>query len=171
MKILVLSDTHGQLERAENILRRIGGQMDMVFHLGDYALDAMELQRKFPALPFHLVRGNNDFSMHSQTPDKKLVRAAGKAMLLTHGHKQRVHWNPDTIAYWAEEQGADIVLFGHTHIALWEDSGRVALLNPGSLSLPRDGGLPTFGILTIEKGRMEGAIMEYWDAETFRRRN
>lgn len=168
MKILVLSDTHGHLERAEHILRRIGGQMDMVFHLGDYDLDAKALQRAFPQLPFHFVRGNNDFSM--QTPDKKLVRAEGKLFLLTHGHKQRVHWNPDTIAYWAEEQGADIVLFGHTHVPLWDDRGRVALFNPGSLSLPRDGGLPAFGILTVENGRIEGAIMEYWGEEDFRRR-
>lgn len=168
MKILVLSDTHGHLERAEQVLRRIGGQMDMVFHLGDHDLDAMELQREFPKLPFHFVRGNNDFSM--QTPDKKLVRAGGRVLLLTHGHKQRIHWSPDPIAYWAEEQGADIVLFGHTHLPLWDDSGRTALFNPGSLSLPRGGGMPTFGILTIEAGRMEGAIMEYWDAETFRRK-
>ncbi len=169
MKILVLSDTHGHLERAENVLKRIGERMDMVFHLGDHDEDAWELQKQFPKLPFYYVKGNNDFFM--DTPSKKMVRAEGKAMLLTHGHKQRVHWNPDTIAYWAEEQGADVVLFGHTHMPLWDDSGRVALFNPGSLSLPRGGGMPTFGILIIENGRLEGAIMEYWDAETFRRKN
>ena len=169
MKILVFSDTHGYLERAEKVLQRIGDRMDMVFHLGDHDEDARELQRAFPRLPFHVVRGNNDFFL--DTPSKKLVRAEGKTLLLTHGHKQRVHWNPDTIGYWAEEQGADIVLFGHTHMPLWDDRGRVALFNPGSLSLPRGGGMPTFGILLIENGRMEGAIMEYWNEETFRRKD
>lgn len=168
MKLLIFSDSHGRLENARNVLRRLGGRMDMVCHLGDHDSDAEELQREFPALPFHIVQGNNDF--YTSAPQKKMLRAGGRAILLTHGHRQRVHWNPDTIAYWAEEQGADIVLFGHTHIPLWDGRGRVALFNPGSISLPRDGGLPTFGILTIENGRMEGAVMEYWDAETFRRR-
>lgn len=168
MKILVLSDTHGYLERARHVLARIGDCMEMVFHLGDYDEDAKALAREFPQLPFHYVKGNNDFS--PDTPAKKLLRVGGKALLLTHGHKQRVHWNPGTIGYWAEEQGADVVLFGHTHIPLWDDSGRVALFNPGSLSLPRDGGKPTFGILSLENGRAEGAIMEYRDENTFRRR-
>ena len=53
----------------------------------------------------------------------------------------------------------------------WDDSWHVALFNPGSISLPRGGGLPTFGILTIENGRVEGAIMEYWNAEHFKRIN
>ena len=169
MKILVLSDTHSYLDNARNVLKRIGGKMDMVFHLGDHDGDALELQKEFPNLPFHFVKGNNDYGI--DTPSKKLVRVGGKALLLTHGHKQRVHWNPDTICYWAEEQGADVVLFGHTHMPVWDNGGRVAMFNPGSISLPRGGGLPTFGILTIENGRVEGAIMEYWNAEHFKRIN
>ena len=49
--------------------------------------------------------------------------------------------------------------------------GRVALFNPGSSALPRGGTLPTFGILTMEDGRIEGAIMEYWNKEHFKRIN
>ena len=169
MKILILSDTHSYLDHARNVLKRIGDKMDMVFHLGDHDADALELQKEFPRLPFHYVKGNNDYLM--DTPSKKMVRAGGKNLLLTHGHKQRVHWNPDTISYWAAEQGADVVLFGHTHMPVWDDSWHVALFNPGSISLPRGGGLPTFGILTIENGKVEGAIMEYWNAEHFKRIN
>lgn len=167
MKILVLSDTHAYLENARNVLRRLEDRMDLVIHLGDHDADAAQLQQEFPKLPFQAVRGNNDYGM--DTPSQKLLHVGGKTLLLTHGHKQRVHWNPATISYWAEEQGADVVLFGHTHMPLWEADGRVALFNPGSISLPRGGGLPTFGILTIEKGRIEGAILEYWNAENFRR--
>lgn len=169
MKILVFSDTHSYLENARTVLKRIGDKMDMVIHLGDHDADALALQKEFPKLPFHYVKGNNDYLL--DTPAHKVVRVGGKALLLTHGHKQRVHWNPSVISYWAEEQGADIVLFGHTHMPFWEDSGRVAIFNPGSISLPRGGGLPTFGILTIENGRMEGAIMEYWNEEQFKRSN
>lgn len=62
MKILVFSDTHNYLDNAREVLRRIGGQMDMVLHLGDHDTDAMELKKEFPSLPFHYVLGNNDYS-------------------------------------------------------------------------------------------------------------
>ena len=55
MKLLVFSDSHGWLENARNVLRRIGGRMDMVCHLGDYDSDAEELQKEFPTLPFHVL--------------------------------------------------------------------------------------------------------------------
>ncbi len=167
MKILVLSDTHSYLKNAEAVLRQIGGRMDAVFHLGDHDEDAVFLQKEFPQVPFHYVRGNNDFCM--DTPWEKLVRLGGKRLLLTHGNRQRVYNGLDTISYRAEEQEADVVCFGHTHRPLWQERGRVALFNPGSISVPRGGTLPTFGILTIENGRVEGAIMEYWDETHYKR--
>lgn len=167
MKILVFSDSHGCLENARNVLQRIGGRMEYVFHLGDLDVDAKDLQAEFPQLKFYWVQGNNDYG--GNTPSKQMVSVLGKRLLLTHGHKQRVHWNDNTIAYWAEEQGADAVLFGHTHSPVNDSQGHVMLFNPGSISLPRDSHVPTFGILDIsETGVIQGSIMEYWDKETFR---
>ena len=168
MKLLVMSDTHHYLEPAREVLRRIGSQMDMVLHLGDHDLDAMTLQEEFSALPFHYVLGNNDYSW--ETPSKKLLTVCGKKLLMTHGHKQQVYFKYDNIAYWAEEQGADVVLFGHTHRPVCDDTGRVMLFNPGSISMPRGSKTPTFGILTItENGRIEGAIMAYHPKDPFHR--
>lgn len=159
MKILVFSDTHNYLDNAREVLRRIGGQMDMVLHLGDHDTDAMELKRNF-----HLSRSIMCWAT-TITPGIRPIRrwySQAEKLLLVHGHKQRVYWNYDSISYWAEEQGADVVLFGHTHRPVYDDRGRVMLFNPGSISMPRGGTPPTFGILTIEEnGRMEGAIMEY----------
>ena len=169
MKILVLSDSHGRIETAKVVLERLAQQVDMVFHLGDHDEDAMALQRLFPKLPFHYVKGNNDYGR--ETPSHKLVSAGGKRFLLTHGHKERVHYHLQTVAYWGEEQGVDAVVFGHTHVPLNDDSGRVFLFNPGSITLPRDSFTPTFGILSIEHGRLEGSIMEYTEGGEIRRRN
>ncbi len=168
MKILVLSDSHGRLENAKAVLERLEQQVDMVFHLGDYDEDAIALQSMFSGLPFHYVKGNNDYGR--DTPSHKLVSAQGKRFLLTHGHKQRVHYNLNTIAYWGEEQEADAVVFGHTHMPLNDGAGRVYLFNPGSITLPRDSHIPTFGIITIENGKMEGAVMEYLGQGEIRRR-
>ena len=96
MKILVLSDTHAYLENARAVLAQLQGKVDAVFHLGDHDDDAVALQQEFPKLPFHYVKGNNDYRV--DTPSQKLVRLGGKTLLLTHGHKQRVYWNYDTIS-------------------------------------------------------------------------
>jgi len=169
MKILVLSDTHGYLVHAREVLRRIGDQMDMVFHCGDMDMDAMTLAEEFPELPFHFVKGNNEYM--SQSPREKMVCVKGKRFLLTHGHKQRVHWDFNTIGYWAEEKRANAVVFGHTHRPFCQQNGKVFLFNPGSISMPRDGVLPTFGILEMdENGILRGSIMEYHKDTCFVRR-
>lgn len=149
MKILVFSDTHNYLDNAREVLWRIGGQMDMVLHLGDHDTDAMELKKEFPSLPFHYVLGNNDYSWN--TPDKKMVFAGGKKLLLVHGHKQRVYWNYDSISYWAEEQGADAVLFGHTHRPVYDDRGRVMLLIPAAFPCHEAVPLPHLAFLPLRK--------------------
>lgn len=160
MKLLVISDTHHYIDNARDVLTRIGTQIDAVIHLGDHDTDAAELKKEFSTLPFYVVKGNNDYGM--ETPSNRIIRMCGRSILLTHGHKQNVYFSYDSIAYWAEEKGADAVLFGHTHHPVYDNTGRVLLLNPGSLSLPRGGTPPTFAILNItEHGRMEAAIMAY----------
>ena len=167
MKILVLRDTHGYLENAENIIDKIGTKMEAIIHLGDYENDVAVLKKKYPFLTFYSVRGNNDYS--SKTPEELMLRMGGKRLLLTHGHKQRVYYNFYTISCWAEEQQADIVLFGHTHIPVNDFKGSVYLFNPGSISLPRATQCPTFGILDIsESGVIRGSIMEYAGRDLFR---
>ncbi len=169
MKLLVLSDTHGYLSNARDVLNRIGKYMNGVIHLGDHAYDAADLQTEYPDLPFYIVRGNNDFG--DKAPNKLMLTIHGKRLLLTHGHMQQVYWSYDTISYWAEQEGADAVLFGHTHSPVNDNTGRIMLFNPGSISLPRGVPQPTFGILEIaQNGMLYGSIMEYIDSQTFLRK-
>lgn len=170
MKIIVLSDTHRYLKEARNVLKRIGDRVEMAVHLGDLVGDAERLQGEFPHIPFHYVLGNNDYG--EDAPSHKMVMVKGCKLLLTHGHRQMVHWHYDTLSYWAEEQGADAVLFGHTHCAVNDVGGRIMLFNPGSISQPRDSQLPTFGILEVlEEGQINGAIMEVHGSDDFRIRS
>lgn len=168
MKLLVLSDTHRYLKNAENILLKIGSKMSGVIHLGDHDDDAKQLQIQFADLPFYYVKGNNDYG--TKTPSEQLLHFHKKAILIVHGHKQQVYWSYDTIRYWAEEKGADAVLFGHTHTPLNDSSDKILLFNPGSISLPRGTSNPTFGIIDIsQEGIISGSIMAYCDKDTFMR--
>lgn len=168
MKLLVISDTHGYLSNARNVIERIGEKINGVIHLGDHDEDAKELQEEFSDIPFYYIRGNNDYGMN--TPDTKMLNVCGKKIIITHGHKQQVYWSYDNIAYWAQEKGADAVFFGHTHRPANEYDGSIYIFNPGSISLPRGMNYPTFGIFDIdEKGNMKGTIMVYVDEDNFMR--
>ena len=52
----------------------------------------------------------------------------------------------------AKAAGADIAVYGHTHVAD-EVPGDVYVLNPGSVSRPRDEARPSFMIVDLEAGQ------------------
>lgn len=169
MKLLVISDSHRYLGYAENVIKRIGDKMEAILHLGDYDSDAKSLMPKFTDKKFYFVKGNNEISS-SDTPFEEMIVFNGKKVLLTHGHRQQVHWNYDSLGYWADEKGADIVLFGHTHAPYLGYSGRVIVFNPGSISLPRTTDNPTFGVIDIsDSGIIEASVMEYVSKNEFKK--
>ena len=165
MKLIVLSDTHGKIQPAVSVLKYYQEMIQGVIHLGDYTSDAAALKRLFPKLPFYMVRGNNDYD--STVPEQREVCLGGKKILLTHGHRQRVYYGLDTIAYYGLEKKADAVFFGHTHCPLVEVDGPITFMNPGSISYPRATEYGTFGIVDIQDG-IRCQIMEYREKEDIR---
>lgn len=135
MRILLVSDSHGNVDFIKENIDRIG-KIDRVFHLGDYARDVEKI-KDILDLPIDLIKGNNDlFDPHEE---EKLIHLEGVTIFLTHGHKYGVYKGTDRLYYKGLEVGADLVLYGHTHLYNYDDRGGMKILNPGSISLPRDG--------------------------------
>ena len=157
MELLIFSDSHG---RAENMSIAIDRQVKSpyaILFLGDGARD---LDRLFLVdTPLWAVRGNCDW-MSSDLADKteRLLYLEGHTVLMTHGHEFGVKGGLGALIAHAAEVGADIVLFGHTHVptlqtvAVGERIGKTTLsrpmylFNPGSIGY--DG---SFGTLTIKE--------------------
>jgi predicted phosphodiesterase len=57
------------------------------------------------------------------------------------------------------EQGADVVVFGHSHKALHESRGGLTFFNPGAAGKRRFKVVPSIGLLELEPGRVEGRIL------------
>ena len=152
IRLLVLSDTHGWVDRARDLLEAWAPQIQGVAHLGDFDRDALYLKRFAPHLPFYVVRGNNDTPARG-TPETLVLNLEGHVLLLTHGHRHQVHRRPDILGYAAEEAGAGLALFGHIHVPMWETIGPITYLNPGSLAYPRNAQGPTFATLELEKNK------------------
>jgi putative phosphoesterase len=76
------------------------------------------------------VRGNCDW--YSTLPAIETVKAGGKTILVTHGHLYDAKFTYQKLEYAAREAGADIVVFGHTHVPYKDYSDGLYLMNPGS---------------------------------------
>jgi putative phosphoesterase len=122
---------------------------ELILHLGDYATDGEKIAEEL-GINIIIVKGNGDpVSNHN---DYELINIEGKKVFLTHGHKHNVNEGIDNIYYKGLELGADIILYGHTHIPVNIKENNIIIMNPGSPTLPRaNNKIPTFGIINIEE--------------------
>lgn len=90
------------------------------------------------------IRGNCDAQVDEMVLDFSLAAEHlllylddGRACFVTHGHV----YNPDLLP--ALRKG-DVMLYGHTHIYKHEVVSGITAINPGSLSLPKNGNPRTY---------------------------
>lgn len=130
MKIVVLSDTHGDGDIIPQVIAQ-HPDADSYFHCGD-----SELSYTDPRInACKRVRGNCDVDVNY--PVEEIVDVKGKMIFMTHGHLFNVKSTLMPLAMRAREVGANIVLFGHSHVLGAELDGDTLFVNPGSLRSPR----------------------------------
>lgn len=132
-RIMIVSDSHRRHGNLAEILER-EGHIDKLIHLGDFEGED-DLIRDLAGCDVIFVPGNNDF--FSQY-DKEVELQIGKyKVLLTHGHYYYVSLDLQTIRNEGIGRGVDIVMFGHTHRPVISVEDKITLINPGSISYPR----------------------------------
>jgi len=168
VRIGLISDTH-MPQRCDEIpapVFEILRNVDLVLHAGDvgelWALDQLSEIAAVVA-----VHGNDEGkNVQSELPYQQVVTIAGHRILLWHSHfldrdeelEQRGGaWGPklDRLAKRATQVGANIVIFGHTHIPMCRNHDGVLVINPGALQL---GGpftrqtIKTIAVLELNQG-------------------
>ena len=148
MKLVVISDTHGQIDPVVNAIKNIE-EIDLLIHLGDYVKDAkiIELQTGIDMIK---VKGNCDMG-EDKVREEELIEVKGKKLFLTHGHLYDVKSTLNHLYYRALELEAHMVIFGHSHVQTLEKHDGLILLNPGSPSLPRGGAKGTIAIVEVNE--------------------
>lgn len=144
LRIIVLSDSHKNTANVRKIVEK-HEDADTFLFLGDGERDFEDVATQYPHKQFEHVCGNCDF--YSMAPSLNMIKAQGKRVFYTHGHLYSVKRGTDELLHAAEGWGADVVLYGHTHISHSEYVDGVYLFNPGSCS--GMGGSPSYGILDI----------------------
>ncbi|MDA8352537.1 MAG: metallophosphoesterase [Firmicutes bacterium] len=141
MRVLIVSDSHGQGELLRTVVDRVDA--DHVIHCGDFCTEASHL----PTGSLTVVRGNCDWE---EVREEAYWDGGPHRFYVTHGHRHQVRSTLLPIQYRAQENGADIACYGHTHYPLCEQADGVLLINPGSLVDPRGFPHPSYAILEME---------------------
>ena len=140
-RILIMSDTHGYSKEVEPLLRKIG-PLDFFIHCGDVCGDEDYIRACAAELcgcPSSIVQGNND--LWNDLPAEEFLTIAGQKIMVTHGHRHGISYDTGTLKKYAAGKGASIVCCGHTHVPMIDTRDpKILLVNPGSLSLPRQSG-------------------------------
>ncbi|MBA2873702.1 metallophosphoesterase family protein [Thermaerobacillus caldiproteolyticus] len=154
MKVLIASDSHGLTKELIEIKQRYHNEVDALIHCGDSELpaDCAELES------FLYVRGNCDFT--TEFPKERIEEIQGVRFFITHGHLYNVKMTLMNLYYRAQETGAKVVCFGHSHIAGAEMIHDILFINPGSIALPRMRKEKTYALLQMDNGQ---ATVQFYD--------
>lgn len=137
MIVLIVSDSHGARYNVQDAIEqtvRKWGAVDEFIHCGDLCGDE-EYISDYTHAPVHLVTGNCDGI--SRINSEELFVLEGKRVFLTHGDGYFVRMGHEAIISRAKQLSADIVLYGHTHVPVITEEDGITIVNPGSVSRPR----------------------------------
>ena len=174
MKLFIASDIHGSAFYCRKLLdtyEKEGAQRmillgDILYHgprndlPKEYAPKEVIRMLNEKKHEIYAVRGNCEAEVDQMVlefpvlADYMLLFAGERAVYATHGHVyNEAHLPP--------MKPGDVLLHGHTHVLRAEKKGDIIILNPGSVSIPKEGNPPTYavledGIFTIRdfEGRM-----------------
>ena len=152
MKIMVISDTHGNHTAPLALLDDSG--VKMLVHLGDLITD-VEFIEPILDIPLLKVPGNCD---HGATEPRELIETiAARKFLITHGDMYRVKNGLEALVKKAASLRVDVVLYGHTHSPCVHKLNGILLVNPGALMLGNDA--KSYAILTIKGSNVAAEII------------
>ena len=170
MKLVIASDIHGSAYWCEKLCQLVESEKpDRLILLGDllYHGPRNDLPRGYapkqviPMLSQYkdiilAVRGNCEAEVDQMVlpfpcmADFSQLYADGVTLYLTHGH----HHNPGNLPPLPE---GTVFLSGHTHVKIDELHNGIRCLNPGSVSIPKDG---SHSCLIFENGKFSFRIWE-----------
>ncbi len=169
MKWMIASDLHGSAYYCRKMLEAFEREKaDRLLFLGDILYHGprndlprdyapKEVIRMMNSLSDRIlaVRGNCEAEVDQMVLDFPVLASyavlelgagtgsSGSIIYATHGHV----WNIDNLP---PLKKGDILLYGHTHVPLCEEKDGIHCLNPGSVSLPKEGSEHSY--MTLENG-------------------
>ncbi len=134
-RVIAVSDSHGAWQdlQAAFLQARISGRIDVAVFLGDGSSDFARVRPQLEAegTVCYAVCGNNDWS--SPDPRETAFMVGKVKFYVCHGHARSVKYGLDRLWYAAQENEAQVALYGHTHVANSEVVRGIHFINPGAV--------------------------------------
>ena len=158
MTFIIVSDTHGRYERLAKVFEKHKAADALIF-LGDGLSDLARAGVGNYQFTVFSVKGNCDSGMGGinalRSKDEITFTFEGVKFYALHGHTKGVKLGLTNAIYAAEENEADVLLFGHTHEPIdtyiseteYNLSKSLYAFNPGSLASSY-----TYGICVVQNG-------------------
>ncbi|MGB5398424.1 MAG: metallophosphoesterase family protein [Gammaproteobacteria bacterium] len=150
LKVGILSDTHGFIDpRIVNTVNTC----DHIIHAGDIC-GADILAQLRPRIALHAVAGNNDHAAAWSAAEHAVVNALpaqieltlpGGLVIIEHGH--RLGGFPDHEQFRWDHAEARMIVYGHTHKRVIDQSAEPWIINPGAAGKERTRGGPSCLVL------------------------
>ncbi len=164
MTFFVISDIHGSstaLKRALDIYHN--GDFNKILICGDIlyhgarnplpvGYEPKEVIKILNSIKKDIivVKGNCESEVDSMvlefpvSGEYSYILTPERDIFMTHGHKYSLDKQPPL-------KLGSLFLYGHTHIPMAEEIDGIYCLNPGSISLPKGGFKPSYGVLSYSK--------------------
>ena len=166
MKWLIASDIHGSFYYLEKLLEAFKNEKaDKLLLLGDVLYHGPRNDLPCDYAPKKVipllndmkdkslcVRGNCDTEVDQMVlefpilADYAVIECNGRMIYATHGHK----YSPENLP---PLQKGDALLYGHIHVPKCYEKDGILILNPGSVSIPKEDS--AHGYMTLENGKLE----------------
>ncbi len=146
MRIVVFSDSHGITAAMEAAITQ-QKEAKLFIHLGDGVEEFKRIMSKYPNKEYWCIRGNCDYSATEESTVYSWIKDV--KLMMTHGHHWQVKYDLDELKLGAREKESRIALYGHTHIAYTGYEDGLYIMNPGSISCPKDYSYPSYGTIDI----------------------
>lgn len=160
MKLMFASDIHGSRSACEAVLAAYKAESaerlvllgDLLYHGPRNDLPKEYAPKEVIAMlnemknEIYAVRGNCEAEVDQMVlnfpvmADYCILAIDGLTFYATHGHV----YNENNLPPFRE---GDILIHGHTHVLKAEQREGYILLNPGSVSIPKEGNPPTYAVL------------------------
>lgn len=161
MKYLIASDIHGSITYANKVIEAFEiHQCDEMLLLGDFLYhgprndlpEGYAPKQVIPLLNRYrdkiiAVRGNCDAEVDQMVldfsimSDYKLIHETGYDLYLSHGHI----YAPDKLPVGIKSN--DLFIYGHIHVPKHEYHDGIYIINPGSISIPKENSLHSYAVL------------------------
>ncbi|SEF70386.1 hypothetical protein SAMN05660865_00789 [Caloramator fervidus] len=158
MKIGVISDVHGYPEKLDKALDYLK-DCEVILCTGDVlyhgprnpileGYNPLEVANRInnSNIPIIIAQGNCDSEVDAMVLDIPFFSPCvfyeknGLRILVLHGHDVE----DEKLYKLSKFYKANIIITGHTHIRRYENKNGVIYLNPGSISVPKGDGVPSF---------------------------